>query len=1237
MRHIIKLVIILSLLFVASCATNKLQIDDKEVVSSTSDNNDLSHSFFLVGDAGYNSANNSNQVLSLLKNKLQNASKNTTILFLGDNIYPNGMPKKSDSGRDAAENSINAQLESVKDFSGKTIFIPGNHDWYSNGLKGLERQQKYIENVLGKKSFYPKNGCPIEKININDEVVLIIVDSQWYLENWDNSPTINDNCEIKTRAMFFDELEGLIKKNRNKTTLIALHHPMFSNGPHGGQYSARQHLYPFENNIPLPGIGSLVNLIRQTGGVYQQDNQNKNYQSLRKRLITIAQESTKIIFVSGHEHSLQYINQDNIPQIISGSGSKVSATKNIGKGVFSYGGLGYVRLDIFKDNSSRVHFFTIEEGSDREIFNTQILAPTNKYYKNYPEDSLKTYSSSVYTQEEIDKSGMYRFLWGDRYRKYYGLKINALSVNLDTLFGGLIPTRKGGGHQSQSLHLEDRNGKEYVMRALRKNALKYLQAVAFKDLYIEGQFDNTTAENQLLDVFTGAHPYVPFTVGILSDAIEVYHTNPKLYYIPKQNALKNYNDDFGNELYMIEERASSGHGNQASFGYSNKLISTDDLFKKLRKSDKYFVDESSYIRARLFDMLIGDWDRHEDQWRWASFKQNDGRIMYRPVPRDRDQAFSIMGDGVLLGFMTKAIPPLRLMQSYKEELRSVKWFNLEPYPLDVALIHNSNQSEWDKQAVYIQNNLSDQVIEDAFTNIPKEVNDETITDIKRKLKGRRSNLKAISENYFKYINRFVVVRGTDKDDYFTIMALPKGQASIKIHRIEGGKKGALIHDRVYDKNVSKEIWLYGLDDKDTFEVIGQQEIKLIIVGGQNNDTYIVKNGTRVHIYDYKSKKNDFKDADKAKLHKTDKYYLNVYNYKKFNYSLNQLIPSISFNPDDGLGIGLTNTWTHYGFNRNPFSSQHQLHSEYYSSTNGFNIGYKGEFANLIGNANLLVEGYFTNPNYAENFFGYGNETIYDKNNNLDYYRVRQSKYGGSLGFVYRGKQGSKMHIKGVYESIKLENTEDRILTSEEYEDLAFLFNQNIFKRKDFVGLEANYLFENYNNKIVPTLAMRFEFDSGFKVNTKESDRSIFYIKPSIGFIHNLSQNHRWVLATKLAGHINFGNQEDLEIYQMAKIGGKNGVRGFNNQRFSGKHSFYTNSDIRFNFMNIKSGFTPMNIGIFGSYDFGRVWLEDDPSNIWHNSVGGGVWIKAAELISGQLGVYGSDENIRVAFKIGFEI
>ena len=156
-----------------------------------------------------------NQALKAFKKRLDQAKENSTAIFLGDNIYPAGMPDKKDStaAYSEAKNNIMAQLNTLGNFKGKPIFIPGNHDWYNEGILGLARQQKFIEkNLDSKKVFFPKNGCALQKIEINDDVVVIAIDTKWYLANWDKNPTINDDCEIKDREKFFEELEGLIKK-----------------------------------------------------------------------------------------------------------------------------------------------------------------------------------------------------------------------------------------------------------------------------------------------------------------------------------------------------------------------------------------------------------------------------------------------------------------------------------------------------------------------------------------------------------------------------------------------------------------------------------------------------------------------------------------------------------------------------------------------------------------------------------------------------------------------------------------------------------------------------------------------------------------------------------------------------------------------------------------------------------------------------------------------------------------
>lgn len=1211
----------LLILLFFSCATNKLQIKDSQATTKSSYTEEkLEHRFYLVGDAG-ELTDGSQKVLSSLKNSLAGEEIPATVLFLGDNVYPNGYPSKKAKDREHAEKTLNNQLDAVKDFTGKTVFIPGNHDWY-NGLNGLKRQEKHVEGVLGKNSFLPENGCPYEIVDIADNIVLIIVDSQWYLTDWDKHPTINDECEIKTRNKFFDEIEGEIKKAQEKTTIIAVHHPMYTNGPHGGQFSL------VSNLTPIPILGSLKNIIRKTGGVINVDLQNSRYMQFKKRLVTIAKENERVVFVSGHEHNLQYLLENDIPQIISGSGSKINPTRNVGGGKFSFGTNGYAILDVYEDGSSKVKFYSAT--LNKFVYQTQVFEGPKEILVNYPKTFPNTVEASIYTLEETDKGKFYKVLWGDRYRQYYSTQVEAPVVSLDTLLGGLIPIRKGGGHQSKSLRLKDKNNREYVMRALRKQATQYLQTSFFTDQYIGGQFDNTYTEDLVDDVFTGSHPYAPFVIGVLSDAIGVYHTNPKLYYVPKQNALKQFNEDFGDELYMIEEHASEGHGRLASFGHSDDLVSTDDLLKKLRKDEDYTLDESAYIKARLFDMLIGDWDRHEDQWRWATFEEN-GKTLFRPVPRDRDQAFSIMGDGLLLQFATTVIPLAKVLRSYDEELKNPIWINAAAFPLDVALINQADKSVWDLQVRLIQLEITDQLIDEAFNLFPKEVNDQTIADIKRKLIGRRDNLQKIANKYYDHLCKYIVVKGTDKDDWFDIERLPQGKTKVTVYRIKGGKKEDLILERTYTHANTKELWVYGLDDDDVFKVFGKgnNAIKVKLVGGQNNDIYDLENGKKVTVYDFKSKPNTFKNK-KGKSRLRDDYEVNVYDYKKLKNKTNQFLPAIGYNPDDGIRLGASSIITNFGFERNPFSSQHAFKAEYYFATNGYDLDYRGEIANVIGKVNLWVNVHFNSPNFSINYFGYGNETINpnaedDETFSMDFNRVKIRTFRMGPSLIWKGEYGSMFKTSVSYQTNKVEQTPNRYISTVPQDS-------NIFENQKFLDANIIYEFQNQDYKSFPTLGMLFRFQLGYKTNLDNSN-AYSYMIPELGFDYKLIPSGNLVLATWMRSQINFG--DGFEFYQAATIGANNGLRGYRNERFTGNQSFVQSTDLRLNLNNLKNNILPLRYGIYAGFDYGRVWFDGEDSSKWNNSIGGGLFVEAIRTISGNLSLFNSQDGLRFAFKVGF--
>ena len=1162
--------------------------------------------------------------------------KNSTAIFLGDNIYPAGFASKKNSSEAyfEAKNNIDAQLATLENFKGRPLFIPGNHDWYSEGLKGLKRQEKYIEQKLKqKKPFLPENGCPIVDLKINDDVVVIVVDTEWYLTNWNKHPTMNDHCEIKSRAKFWEELEGMIKKNSNKTTLIAMHHPMFTYGTHGGQYSVKQHLNPSNGKFPFPVLGTFVNVLRRTSGATIEDVQNKRYQELKNRMVTLAQYSKKVIFASGHEHTLQYIRENNTPQIVSGAGAKNGAMRLLNGSEFSTGKRGYAILEVYTDGSSKVRFYGTGNMKEKEfLFGTEVLPPDQQLdKKEYTSSFPAKATASIYTAAEIDKSGLFKMIWGDRYRKYYGTQVTVPTVRLDTLFGGLVPVRMGGGHQSKSLRLRDKSGKEYVMRAMRKVSELYLQSMVFQNQYVIDDLKDTYAQKLLQDFYTGSHPYAPFAVGSLSDAVGLYHTNPVLYYIPKQSALKNFTENFGDELYMIEEHTGDGHGNLKSFGYSDKLISTDEMLKKLRDDERYDVDANLYLRARLFDMVIGDWDRHVDQWRWARFKDKElKKTIYRPVPRDRDQAFSIMGDGPLMNLATRGVPGLRIMEGFKEDIRSVKGFNSSPktYVLDIALLGETTKEQWLEQARYIQENLTETAIDEAFLFFPEEVRDETVAELKRVLLARSNTIQATAEAYFKIINKYAVVTGTDKDDWFEINYLNNSKTEVSVYRIIDGEKKKRYFHKIFNKEDTKEIWAYGLDDDDRFIVKGKGKgsIKVRLIGGQNNDVYDIGEGRGTYIYDHKSKKNTFKEVSKARVRLTDNYEINTYQPLRIKSNVNQLLPTIGFNPDDGLKIGIDEIYTRNGFIKDPFVSQHHFNAAFYFATNGFELGYQGEFARFIGNANLELATKLTSPNFSINFFGFGNETENNEDDlGMDFNRVRFQIFQFSPSLVWRGALGSKLRTGISYESIEVDETEDRFINT-------FYQANGVETLKRFVGVDAVYTYENSDNTAFPTLGMSTSVHLGYKTETGGND-DFGYIVPSLSFTYRLVPNGRLVLASKWKAHFNLG--DGYEFHQAASIGGLDGLRGYRNQRFTGKKAYYQNTDLRFSLAKRKTGFLPTALGVFAGFDYGRVWLPNEDSDQWHTSYGGGFFLNTADVISLRAAIFGSDDGMRFSFGIGF--
>ncbi|APY00951.1 metallophosphatase [Lacinutrix venerupis] len=1160
---------------------------------------EISKSIYMTSNLGSDKNTNAQKILEAIVNASQK-DNNAAFIALGNSTRKNGFPK-NETLRKAEEDFLKTEvLKPLSNFNGQVIFIPGKNEWNKGGHKNIDDLESYLQDNSEAK-FWPNDGCPIERETLSDEVELVMVDTQWYLEDWDKYPYINNKCEIKTREQFFLEFKDELKDEQNKTIVVALHHPVLT--------ATRQ------------------GLINRMGGLSKQAYYHNDMQYLVGTLETLASQFNDVIFVSGADKNLQFLMDDDIPQIISGAAGKTTKTNaEVDKGYFGTNQPGFAKLNVFKDGSSEVEIYTLEGEQTKKVYSKQIKLKKGtledfSYHKN--SDFGSTQKASIYTKEEVNKSGFYKWFFGEHYRDIYGREIEAPVLFVDSLPHNVKAITEGGGNQSRSLRLIDDNENEYTVRELRKSGVRFIQS-KIKNHYVLDYMEDTVAEEIVQDYYTTAQPYAQFAINELLDAIDIAHANPKIVYLPKQERLGRFNENYGDKLYMFEEHVGDENKEFKTFGNADDIISTKDMLLELQNDKDAKIDEDSYLRARLFDMLIGDWDRHEDQWRWALHEQNNGELLYKPIPRDRDQAFSKY-DGVF-PFILKAVSPLaRNMQTYAPEVQNVKTFNNAVYYLDKNFINTSSWQDWEKQAKNIQNNLTDEVIDNAFANLLKDTKDESIDNIKSILKQRRENMVSIAKDYYNYFKEHEIIVATNKDNTINVLRLPNGETKVTVLQ-----KNKTIFENTYTKEETKEIWLYALDGNDNITVSGEGNnyIKLKVFGGEENDIYNIENKRAVKVYDYKSKKNTFNTPVSKKL--SDSYNINNYNPQKRKYSNNVLLPTIGFDPDAGFNAGLTNTYTTYSLLRNPFTTQHTFNASYYSATQGFEFSYNGEFAHIFHNWNLGLDARVTSENFATNFFGIGNETQYNEDAvDMDFNRTKIKQWHFQPSLIYKTSGNVSAHLAARIESHEVANINNG------FAQTYFNANDDVFENQIYAGAEVGVEFNNKKGLLsLPKRGIALGILAGYKQTLdSEFDNKFTYVKPTVSFIYPLHESGLATLATKAQANFIFG--DNYEFYHAATLGGNTSLRGYRNERFLGKTSFFQTTDLRLCLIEQETGFIPLRIGVTGGYDLGRVWIENENSNKWHSSYGGSIFINGFQAFTANIGYYTSTEDSRIIFTAGF--
>lgn len=834
-----------------------------------------------------------------------------------------------------------------------------------------------------------------------------------------------------------------------------------------------------------------------------------------------------------------------------------------------------------------------------------LLCTGTTYAQTTPADTAtREYYKTVVPGKEYAANGLYRWLWGAHYRHEWTTPVKVPVIRFDTvtIIGtkpvapALAPIEQGGGRQTKTLRLQSASGKQYVLRTIDKNFSAALPEIA----------QGTFVENLANDQVSIAHPFAPVTIPIMAEAAGVYHTNPYIVYVPYSDRLGEYNKVFANTLCLFEERPDNDQSDAPNFGNSEKVTSTAKMMKKVMEENDHIVDQKAFVRSRLFDMFIGDWGRHEDQWRWAKFDSGD-YVVYKPIPRDRDQAFTKF-DG-FFPYLFTSPEQLEHLQTFGYDIKNIKKYNFPARYLDRRFTNDIPEPTWINIAKDLQQSLTDSVIEAAIHQLPPEEFALSGKDLITKLKSRRDHLVQFAKKYYKFLTEEVNVVGSEEREWFDVKRLNNKETSVSVYRIT--KKGKVAdtpyYHRIFYRGKTDEIRLYGLAGNDLYTIEGKvnEGIKVRIIGGTDKDTItdlssVAGLSHKTQVYDNPS--NIITSSAETQVHLSTDTAINEYNYRAFKYNTGHVIKTPWYETPIGFYVALGYIYRKYHWRKDPFAWQQKAFAYYSISQNSLGVRYDGLFNEVIGKWNLGINASFDAVRQGY-FFGIGNESPHlDKSNK--YYQLYSRELYGGVGLQRTIGPHNTIGLTGFYQGVQILNRQDHF-TSETLKTS----DPSVFNWKHFAGARFDYALHSTNDDVVPTKGIDWLSSVIYTRNINDGARS--FTNYSSSFTLYVPLVDRFSLALRAGGATITGKPE---FYQLNTIGGGSSLRGFRRERFYGKTAFYNEDELRW-ITNTRNYFYNGKIGLIAFLDNGRVWQPGEQSDEWHFGYGGGLMLAPFNKIS----------------------
>ncbi len=777
---------------------------------------------------------------------------------------------------------------------------------------------------------------------------------------------------------------------------------------------------------------------------------------------------------------------------------------------------------------------------------------------------------------------LHRLVLGAHYRDLWATPLEVDVLDLSRFAGGLTPTGCGGRRQTKVLRLLGKDGRQYAFRSVDKDPT----------LALPPELRATFAKDLVQDQISSAHPGAPLVVAPLLDAAGVLHAEPHIALLPDDSRLSGFDCvPPGFKLGMIEERPTEPPDNDVAFAGAVELAGTKKLFEHLEHSSRNRVDSRAFLAARLMDVFIGDWDRHQDQWRWARFDSGDVH-WWRPIPRDRDQAFARL-DGVLV-WLTGYYWPQVI--GFGDDYPSIWRLTFTGEVPDRRLLVDLEKPVWDSVARTLQARLTDSVIAAAVRRLPPEYFRKSGPALTRALERRRNHLLQVSDRYYALVAGVVDIHATDERDVVDIERLGGGRVSV---RLSADGATAPYYRRTFDGRETEEIRVYLHGGDDRLVVRGAARSGggplLRVIGGGGDDELVDSSRTgRTKFYDDRGNDRFVKgpgtSVDRGHYDEPPRDTSTLGRPRDWG---SRWLPLtwVAYSPDFGLFVGAGAAGTGYDFRRLPYNSHVRVRAGYATGAQTYRAEFTGEFRGIVAPAIVRLHLRASGIDVLR-FYGFGNET--SDAGSTDFHKVKQQQYVVAPALEFPFSNAASFSLGPV---LKFAHTN---LESGTLIDAVRPYGVEDLGQ---VGAAADFHLDTRDQPRGARRGVTFGFGGTYYPRALD-------VTSSFGEGHAEASTYltariplRPTLAVRIAGKKVWGT---YPFYEAAYIGGATTVRGFVEHRFAGDAAVYGNVELR---LSIARFFVlvPGELGVFGLGDVGRVYLSGETSDRWHAGVGGGLW------------------------------